>query len=264
MQNADQSTLSAPMHLFLSADEETTCQSVQSMIAHAKAHLPLIRGVIVGEPTLMRPVDRHKASATHIVEVTGKSMHASIAHKGVSATALAARLVTWLEEETARAANSATGHGFDPNYSTHTVGMLKGGIASNTVAENCCFTWDMRLMPDEDMADILSRFDDYAASLVNEVQNFAPEVDISRSSDAIFPGLAAMKEGAFRDEILRVSHADFFGCVPYGTEAGFFQQSGLDTIIWGPGNIEQAHTRDEFIDIEQLETCLNHIGQQFI
>ena len=76
--------VSRPVHLFLSGDEETHLLSAPALIDHAKAHLPPMRGVVVGEPTLCAPVDRHKASATLDVVCTGRPMHASLAHRAIS------------------------------------------------------------------------------------------------------------------------------------------------------------------------------------
>ena len=42
----------------------------------------------------------------------------------------------------------------------------------------------------------------------------------------------------------------------FGTEAGLFQNSGISTVICGPGSIEQAHTVDEYITYDQLKSCL--------
>ncbi len=256
MQSAKADELSAPVHLFLSADEESTCQSVQSLIGHAQATLPPVRGVVVGEPTMMRPVDQHKTSATDLVEVTGHSAHASLAHKGVSATALAARLIVWLENETAKNAKTPGTAGFDPDYSTHTVGLLHGGIANNTVAQNCSFTWDMRLMPGEDLGDVTDRFDLYVQELLCAYQHISPEVQITRTREAVFPGLTPLAPCPFRQDVLAASGTTAFGVAAYGTEAGFFQTAGFDTVVWGPGNIQQAHTADEFIELDQLAGCI--------
>ena len=43
--------------------------------------------------------------------------------------------------------------------------------------------------------------------------------------------------------------------MPYGTEAGLFQEAGMPTVIFGPGDIAQAHQADEFIDVSQVEAC---------
>ena len=44
--------------------------------------------------------------------------------------------------------------------------------------------------------------------------------------------------------------------MPFGTEAGIFQNLGVDVVVCGPGSIEQAHKADEFVAVEQLVRCL--------
>lgn len=90
----DPATAEVPLHVVLSADEESTCRSIDTLIAEIARHLPPVRGVIVGEPTALRPVNRHKASATHHVTVRGRAAHASIPHEGIDAVALAVRLMS--------------------------------------------------------------------------------------------------------------------------------------------------------------------------
>jgi acetylornithine deacetylase len=45
------------------------------------------------------------------------------------------------------------------------------------------------------------------------------------------------------------------GKVSYGTEAGFYQEIGIPTIVCGPGHIAQAHQPDEFVTRDQLDEC---------
>lgn len=248
--------LSRPVHLFLSGDEETHLLSAPALIDHARAHLPPLRGVVVGEPTGCIPVDRHEASATLDVTCRGRPMHASIAHRAVSATALAARLITWLEEETARNAAAATEGAFDPNYATHTVGMIGGGNAFNIVAETCKFTWDVRLMPGQALAEVQGRLEAYAQDLLKPARQIAPEADIVVTLREWFPGLSGLADGPFREEIAAVSGQTDFAVVPYGTEAGMFHEAGFDAVVWGPGDIAQAHTADEFIEEAQIARYL--------
>ena len=51
------------------------------------------------------------------------------------------------------------------------------------------------------------------------------------------------------------------GIVAFGTEAGLFQELGLDCVVCGPGSIEQAHKPDEFIEISQMEACLSMLAR---
>ena len=64
------------------------------------------------------------------------------------------------------------------------------------------------------------------------------------------------------EELVRVLTGDHHpaGCVSFGTEAGLFQQLGISTVICGPGSIEQAHKPDEYIDVGQLDACLDMIS----
>jgi acetylornithine deacetylase len=49
-------------------------------------------------------------------------------------------------------------------------------------------------------------------------------------------------------------------CVAFSTEAGLFQELEIDTVVCGPGSIEQAHKPDEFVGLDQLSACLEMIG----
>jgi acetylornithine deacetylase len=242
-----------PPHVVLSADEESACRSIESLVDAVQTRLPPARGVLGGEPTEMRPADRHKASATHHVEVTGRAMHASMAHRGTDAIALAARLIAWLGDETRAAAARPGGQGFDPGHALHTATRIRGGIAVNTVAEHCSFDWDMRLMPGDRMEDAAARFDQFAQNLCAN----APGAQVSRSCTAWFPGLAPSPSSRFGAELLTASRAAAFDAMPFGTEAGFFQAAGLDTFVCGPGSAEQAHVADEYVPAEDLAACLS-------
>jgi len=55
--------------------------------------------------------------------------------------------------------------------------------------------------------------------------------------------------------------------VPFGTEAGLFQEMGMDVVVCGPGSIAQAHKPDEFVSLDQLESCLGmleRLGQKLV
>jgi acetylornithine deacetylase len=65
-----------------------------------------------------------------------------------------------------------------------------------------------------------------------------------------------MSENAARDLVSGLLGSNSAGVVPFGTEAGMFQQMGMDVIVCGPGSIAQAHKPDEFVSVDQLEVCL--------
>ncbi|MDW3222801.1 MAG: M20/M25/M40 family metallo-hydrolase [Paracoccaceae bacterium] len=243
-----------PLHIILSADEETSCRSIETLVDAAKSQLPPVRGVLVGEPTMMVPANRHKASATHHVTITGRAVHASLAHRGADAVALAARLITWLAEETARSAASPAGSGFDPDYDLHTATRIEGGTSLNTVADTCSFDWDMRLVPGRSMVSITDPFDAFSRTQAGV------EASVARTCTAFFPGLEPRPPTRLADSLLDACSEATFASLPYGTEAGFFQTAGFDTYVCGPGDPRVAHLANECIDLEQLATCIRSIS----
>jgi acetylornithine deacetylase len=125
----------------------------------------------------------------------------------------------------------------------------------NSVADRCAFHWDMRLVPGQPMEEVTERFDAYARSICAA----DPRFEISRVCEAYFPGLRPSPDTAFRQAVLAATEQDRFEESPMGTEAGFFQSAGFDTLIWGPGDPAHAHIADESTAIHQLERCLSRL-----
>jgi len=74
-------------------------------------------------------------------------------------------------------------------------------------------------------------------------------------------GLMPMPENAARDLMFRRTGANEAQVVPFGTEAGLFQQLGMQVAVCGPGSIAQAHKPDEFIAISELARCLDVLAR---
>ena len=69
-------------------------------------------------------------------------------------------------------------------------------------------------------------------------------------------GLEVLDNNAARDLVMALIGANGADVVPFGTEAGLFQEMGTSVVVCGPGSIEQAHKPDEFVSIEQMESCI--------
>lgn len=242
-----------PLHLAISGDEETTCQSAITLAAFVAEKLPTPRGVLVGEPTCLRPVNRHRASYTYEVEVTGRPAHASMPELGFSATTLAARLMTWIDDRSARV--------FSPDATTHSIGTLAGGTANNIIAGQCRFEWDVRMSPGDDVGELAKAFRREADLLLGPVRTRIPEAAVSLNETARFPGFHTIADTQFAEECMAVSGAASHSGMAAATEAGIFQCAGFPVIVMGPGDMEQAHTADEFIETGQLAGCLAQLGR---
>ena len=242
-----------PLQLALTYDEETGMHGAYGIVPEMAKHMPPAEAVIVGEPSQMQVVTGHKGGLMLHTHVHGYEVHSSIVHTGVSAVMTAARLIGWLEaqmEENRRNADPESL--FVPPYTTLHVGMIEGGTARNIVAKDCWFSTDVRVIPGESSADWTARYHEEVARIEAEMQKINPDTKISVEVRGDIPGCRPeMATGA--EAICRALTGDNAEhVVSYGTEAGLFQDGGYSACICGPGNIEQAHQPDEFLEISQL------------
>lgn len=249
--------LRRPVHFALSYDEEIGCVGAPAMIERVVREWPAPRAVVVGEPTSMRVVSAHKGMAGFETVITGHEAHSSQSHRGVSAVMTAARLITFLEDMAREnAARASADSPFEPPYTTIHVGVVHGGTAMNIISRECRFQWDVRNVPEEQAMTYFETFERHCQEQVlPAMRAVAPETDIVTRRLFHSPGLRA-EPGSDAEQLVRTLTGDnAMHVVPYGAEAGQFQQAGLSTVICGPGSIDQAHQPDEYIDIDQIEAC---------
>ncbi|MEM6477316.1 MAG: M20/M25/M40 family metallo-hydrolase, partial [Pseudomonadota bacterium] len=209
---------------------------------------------IVGEPTDMQVVDGQKGVAIFRTEITGHEAHSSQPHRGASAIMAAGRLIAKITQMTERRASEAPSDSpFMPPYTTMTVGVIEGGTAANILARRCCFTWDVRIVPGDDLAAIHAEFDAEATKVLADMRAIAPECEIITERLADGPPLMPHAENAAAELAHTLTGSNSRRSVSYAAEAGQFQQAGFSTVICGPGSIDQAHQPNEFITIQQVE-----------
>ncbi|RMD64310.1 MAG: acetylornithine deacetylase [Alphaproteobacteria bacterium] len=250
--------LAVPIHLALSYDEEVGCFGAPGLIADMAAHVPAPSVVIVGEPTMMKIATAHKGCYVYHTTVTGKEAHSAQPHLGANAIMAAAdmvHLIAALQNE----AQAAAPHDspFDPPYATFNVGHITGGTAHNIIPNRCDFTWQIRPLPGDPVAEWLQRLDDHARTTVlPTLRAGAPEAAIDTRPLASVPAFRASLDGAAVALVRHLTGANATTTVSFGTEAGFFQDAGFETVVCGPGSIDQAHQPDEFIDLAQVNACV--------
>lgn len=245
--------LRRPVLLALSHDEEIGCLGAPAMIDAILAAEPKPAAVVVGEPSMMQVVTGHKASWGMRVHVRGHEVHSSLVHTGVSAVMSAARLVAWLDRTMAENAARAADGPYAPNYTTLHVGLIQGGTAANITARDCTFSAEMRILPDESLADWKARFLAEVARLEAELRAVHPAAKITVATRMELPAFAPETDGAAEALARRITGDNGLRVVSYQTEAGQFQERGLSTVICGPGSIEQAHQPDEWLSVAQLD-----------
>ena len=253
--------LTVPVHLCFSYDEEVSCLGSVDVIARFGLELPRPILCIVGEPTLMEVVNAHKGLSTFTTTITGKAGHSSIPEAGVNAVFASARLLVELETiaQELRTQIDPTGQ-FAPPYSSVHVGKAGGGIAVNTIPDTASILWECRALPGFDIDSVAQRLDRFAAEqLLPAMQQIAPEADISTVRLVNVPGLAAQPGSNLEHLVLSIAGRSSAHAVSYGTEAGHFQAAGVPTLVCGPGSIAQAHQADEWVEISQLDACLDFL-----
>ncbi len=255
-------TLRVPIHIAFSYDEEVGCTGVRPMIAEFGKALQMPRMVLVGEPTSMTVVDAHKGPVRWKVALVGKAAHSSMPHLGVNAITYAGRLLGELErmEEELKALPPDTR--FDPPYTTLQVTEISGGTASNIVPVPCSFGWEIRRLPGFDGMELDKRLRTFAAEhCLPEMQRAAPETSIAIDIVNEVPAFLADPKSGIVTLTQKLAQQNDTFAVCYATEASLFQKGGAPSVVIGPGDIAQAHTPNEFVEVAEIEKCLGFLGR---
>jgi acetylornithine deacetylase len=249
--------LARPLHLFISYDEEVGCQGAQRLIQDLDASGLKPALCVVGEPTGMQPILAHKGKLNLRVRVRGLPGHSSAPGKGVNAIHAASELVAYVAAEARRLAREGPfEEGFDPPHTTIHVGTIQGGTILNIIPERCELTMEWRTIPGDDAARHVERMRAFIAAAIEPAMH---EVHRNTGFDCevltTMPGLSLDPDHPLTAIVKQLTGSNSTGKVSYGTEGGFYQNSGIPTIICGPGHIAQAHQPDEWIAQDQLDAC---------
>lgn len=248
--------LHTPIHLALSYDEEVGCVGVRHLIDTLRSLEVKPTLCIVGEPSGMQVVNRHKGKLGARVTVTGKECHSCMAPLGVNAIIYAVRLIDWLD----RLASKKQREGpfetsYDIPYTTVHTGIIEGGTSLNTVPRYCSFVFEIRNVAAEDPRTLLQQFKDYADELAAEMRRMDEDCQITVDVIAEYPGLDTADDADVVEFVDRLSGAGRARSIGFGTEGGLFSQIGIPTVVCGPGSMDQGHKPDEYIRAGQIKLC---------
>ena len=200
---------------------------------------------IVGEPTGLEVVSSHKGSLWIQLETTGKAAHGSTPEKGVNAIEKMHKAMNLLLVEYQNSLNSKS----DPLLGSPTlsIGAIQGGNQPNIVPSRCQLELDRRTIPSETPESVMEELH----LLFGELGQSAPTIKISRTVPC--PPLQTNPELPFAKLLLKCANQKETKGVPYFTDASPLSMGGTPALVFGPGNIEQAHAEKEWIDLEELE-----------
>ena len=242
--------------LSCTCDEEATITGITDLVrcwtsAHGRSKLLPSRPdvAVIAEPTELDVVVAHRGVTRFKIRTRGRACHSSDPTQGVNAIYRMARLVSALEEYSETLATTVTPHPLCGG-ATLSVGRIMGGTSVNIVPDECVVEVDRRVIPGENLEQIVTDIRQFlAARLTFDFEFDPPWIECAALTDADNADLA----NAVLACVSAVDGPHAAVGVPYGTHASPTCGGGVPSIVFGPGSIQQAHTRDEFIDIGQLE-----------
>ncbi|MEQ9408709.1 MAG: M20 family metallopeptidase [Fuerstiella sp.] len=249
-------TGAANVVLSCTCDEEATTTGINDLVSYwstAAERSELLQQrpdvAVIAEPTELDVVVAHRGVTRFKIRTTGRACHSSDPTQGINAVYRMAKLVTALQAYADQLALTVPPHPLCGG-ATLSVGKIHGGTSVNIVPDECVIEVDRRVIPGEDRSRVVSDIHDFLSACLEFEFEFEPPWIES-------PALADADNSDLADAVLRcVKDADgphHAVGVPYGTHASRTCAAGVPSIVFGPGSIQQAHTRDEFIDIGQLE-----------
>ncbi len=238
----DAKTLKRPIYVVVTGDEEVNCLGADVVFKKSKVlKESQVRYGIIGEPTSLNVVQAHKGSVKISVTSKGRAAHSSMGI-GINANH---KLVPFLNDILAVDHELKTNpkylnKNFTPSHSTLNMVIHGGEQASNITTPESGATINFRAMPGQNLDPL---FKQIRAS----AKKHGVEISIY---DALKP-LDTPTESRIVQEALKVTGKRKPKSVAYGTDGMIFGQN-MELVVLGPGDIKQAHTIDEWIEIEQL------------
>jgi acetylornithine deacetylase len=227
-------------------DEEYTFRGIVELVR---------RGVradiaIVAEPTQLDIVHSHRGAVRWYLDTLGRACHSSEPEKGVNAIYRMGHVLAGIERFAERLRKSH----HDPVLGSPclSVGRVEGGVSVNTVPERCRIEIDRRVVGGEDPAaapEQLARFLREEAGITFDFTMDRPWM----CKPPLMPSGNAEAVRLLSAAVDRVLGQHHIVAVPYGTDASTLAEAGIPSVVFGPGDIAQAHTCDEWVDLDQVE-----------
>jgi acetylornithine deacetylase len=245
----DLAGLTRPLVILGTADEESGMGGARALVAAGER---LGARALVGEPTGLRPINRHKGVLMERIRIEGRSGHASDPAAGLNAIDGAMAVITALHDFVDHLAAELPDLGFPVPGPTLNVGAIRGGDNPNRICASCELDVDLRLVPG--MTTTSTR-----AGLRAVIGRMLEGSGFQLEFTALFEGIDPLAPGdrhALGDACEQAAgHA--CGAVNFGTEGPLFQQLDMEVVVMGPGEIAVAHQPDESIALADVHRAVD-------
>lgn len=248
LKQLESAKLNQPIIVLATADEESSMSGARALTSGS---FPTAQYAVIGEPTGMRPIRMHKGMMMESVRVLGQAGHSSNPSLGNNAMETMNKIITELLHHRSDLQQRYQNSGFDIAMPTLNLGCIHGGDNPNRICSSCEMHFDLRPLPGMELAQLRLEIQD-------KLKPIAESSGCDIVFHSLFPGIQPFEQ-AKTSKIVEVA-ASLSGhdaeSVAFATEAPFLQQLGMETIVMGPGSIDQAHQPNEFIDQAQIEPAI--------
>lgn len=245
--------LKQPLIILATADEESSMNGARAL---AEAGRPKGRYAVIGEPTGLKPVRMHKGIMMERLVFEGQSGHSSDPSLGNNALEGMHEAMGELLSLRAGWQAQYQNPNFKVQVPTLNLGCIHGGDNPNRICARCELHFDLRPLPGMAM-------DELRQAILNEIQPVASRRGLKLAFEPLFDGVPPFETPADA-ELVRVCErltGHSAEAVAFATEAPWLQQLNLETLVMGPGSIDQAHQPDEFLDLAQIDPGVKILKQ---
>jgi acetylornithine deacetylase len=246
-------TLKAPLTIVATSDEESSMAGARCLAA---SDIPKPQFAVIGEPTDFRPIFAHKGFMMLSIALQGSSGHSSdpdLGHNALDAMhCVMGELLAFRAQLAAAHRNTA----FDVSVPTLNLGCLRAGDNPNRICDHADLQIDLRLLPGMDTAAIISALE---IRLARSAEAHGTTITMTPVSAPVSP-FATPSDGRLVRTLERLS-GTAAGTVAFGTEGPFLQALGMETVIFGPGSIDQAHQPDEYLAADRIQPAVDVLTQ---
>ncbi len=239
--------LQQPLIVLATADEESSMSGARELAAQGR---PRARYAVVGEPTGLKPIRMHKGMMMEAVRVRGRAGHSSDPSLGDNALETMHQVLGALLQFRRRLQAEHRHQGFRIQVPTLNLGCIHGGDNANRICGQCELHFDLRPLPGMSNDELRAQID----TQLQPLRDGGADIELV----TLFGGVAAFEQPAdsalVRAAQLLTGHSA--ESVAFATEAPFLQQLGMETVVMGPGCIDQAHQPNEYIEQKQIQPAV--------
>jgi acetylornithine deacetylase len=145
---------------------------------------------------------------------------------------------------------------FEPPYTTVNVGLISGGKAKNIIPGSCKFVVEWRPIPSEPVEQVEQLIEGICLEMKREDPTFEARIQIVREDLGVD---TRADSPVVRFLVEQSGNAP--ATVSFGTEAPHLTRMGAEAVVFGPGDIKNAHQTGEFVPVAELVRCREILGK---